>query len=126
MNETTITMTGNLVDDPELRYTPQGQPTVRFRIALTPRFYDKASGQWKDGESLFMTCNLWRQAAENAAESLNRGGTRIHRDEVGVSLLRATAKVSKLTRTSGGEAQAGKDADPWASEGAGYSDEPPF
>lgn len=73
MSETTITMTGNLVDDPELRYTPQGQPTVRFRIASTPRFYDKASGQWRDGESLFMTCNLWRQAAENAAESLNRG-----------------------------------------------------
>ena len=71
MNETTMTLVGNLVADPELRYTPQGQPVARFRVASTPRFYDKASGEWKDGEALFLTCNAWRQAGENAAESLS-------------------------------------------------------
>jgi single-strand DNA-binding protein len=154
-NETTLTITGNLVDDPELRFTPAGQPVAKFRVASTPRFRDNATGEWKDGDSLFLTCNVWRQAAENVAESLQRGmrvivSGRLRQrsyetkegekrtvyelevDEVGPSLRNASAKVSKVTRTSGGEAQAsrhgaGKDADPWTSEApGGYSDEPPF
>jgi single-strand DNA-binding protein len=113
------------VDDPELRYTPSGQPVARFRIASTPRYFDKASNAWKDGDSLFLTVNVWRQAAENVAESLSRSARAIvtgrlrqrsyetregekrtvyelEADEVGVSLRNATAKVSKVTRTSGG------------------------
>ena len=121
-NETTLTITGNLVDDPELRFTPAGQPVARFRIASTPRFYDKASGEWKDGDPLFLTINVWRQAAENVAESMTRGMRAIvtgrlrqrsyetkegdkrtvyelEADEVGVSLRSATAKVAKVART---------------------------
>jgi single-strand DNA-binding protein len=73
MNETQLTLIGNLVDDPELRFAPSGQPVAKFRIASTPSFYDKAAGEWKDGESLFLTCNAWRQMAGNVAESLTRG-----------------------------------------------------
>jgi len=151
MNETTMTLVGNLVADPELRYTPQGQPVARFRVASTPRFHDKASGEWKDGEALFLTCNAWRQAGENAAESLERGSRvivigrlrqrtyekdgekrtvyELEVDEVGVSLRNATAKVTKATRTSTGNGGRGGQAepDPWAAEASGgYSDEPPF
>ena len=153
MNETTLTITGNLVDDPELRFTPSGQPVAKFRIASTPRYFDKATNGWKDSDTLFLTVNVWRQAAENVAESMTRGTRAIvtgrlrqrsyetkegekrtvyelEADEVGVSLRNATAKVAKVTRTSGGEAgqqPSGKDADPWATGGAGgYSDEPPF
>jgi single-strand DNA-binding protein len=123
--DTQITIVGNLVDDPELRFTPNGQPVAKFRIASTPRFRDQASGEWKDGESLFLTCNVWRQAAENVAESLQRGmrvivqgrlkqrsyETRegekrtvyeIEADEVGPSLKNATAKVNKTQRQGGG------------------------
>src|SRR5437763_17035249 len=71
--DTQITLAGNLVDDPELRFTPSGQPVAKFRVASTPRFRDNATGEWKDGDSLFLTCNVWRQAAENAAESMTRG-----------------------------------------------------
>ena len=71
--DTQITITGNLVDDPELRFTPSGQPVAKFRVASTPRFLDKNTNEWKDGDSLFLTCNVWWQAAENAAESLTRG-----------------------------------------------------
>ena len=155
MNDTQLTIIGNLVDDPELRFTPSGQPVAKFRIASTPRYFDKASNAWKDGESLFLTVNVWRQAAENVAESMTRGTRAIvtgrlrqrsyetkegekrtvyelEADEVGVSLRNATAKVTKATRTSGGDAPvgqqgSGKDADPWAaSTPGGYSDEPPF
>lgn len=155
MNETQLTITGNLVDDPELRFTPSGQPVAKFRIASTPRYFDKASNAWKDGDSLFLTVNVWRQAAENVAESMTRGTRAIvtgrlrqrsyetkegekrtvyelEADEVGVSLKNATAKVAKVTRTSGGEARASQqgsrgEADPWASDKpGGYSDEPPF
>ena len=69
MNETQLTITGNLVDDPELRFTPSGQPVAKFRIASTPRYFDKQRTSWKDGDSLFLTVNVWRQAAENVAES---------------------------------------------------------
>ena len=155
MNETTLTITGNLVDDPELRFTPSGQPVAKFRIASTPRFYDKAAGEWKDGDTLFLTVNVWRQAAENVAESMTRG-TRaivqgrlrqrsyetkegekrtvyeIEADEVGVSLRNASAKVTRATRASdgngGGSNRQGQgEADPWASDrGGSYTDEPPF
>src|SRR6478672_4493176 len=71
--DTVITIVGNLVDDPELRFTPSGAAVAKFRIASTPRFLDKQTNEWKDGESLFLSCNVWRQAAENVAESLQRG-----------------------------------------------------
>jgi single-strand DNA-binding protein len=122
--DTQITIAGNLVDDPELRYTPTGQAVAKFRVASTPRFRDNASGEWKDGDSLFLTCNVWRQAAENVAESLQRGmrvvvtgrlrqrsyETRegekrtvyeIEVDDVGPSMRNASAKVTKTNRSGG-------------------------
>ncbi|MET7278492.1 single-stranded DNA-binding protein [Kribbella sp. NPDC005582] len=125
--ETVVTLVGNLVDDPELRFTPSGAAVANFRIASTPRTYDRQSGEWKDGESLFLSCSVWRQAAENVAESLQRGmrvivqgrlksrsyddreGQKrtvfeIDVDEVGPSLRSATAKVTKAMRSGpGGE-----------------------
>jgi len=123
--DTNITIIGNLVNDPELRYTPTGQAVATFRVASTPRFMDRTTNEWKDGDSLFLSCNVWRQAAENVAESLQRGmrvivsgrlkqrsyETRegekrtvyeIEVDEVGPSLRNASAKVSKSSRSSGG------------------------
>jgi single-strand DNA-binding protein len=123
--DTQITIAGNLVDDPELRYTPTGQAVANFRVASTPRFLDKATNEWKDGDSLFLTCNVWRQAAENVAESLQRGmrvivtgrlkqrsyETRegekrtvyeIEVDDVGPSMRNASAKVTKSNRSGGG------------------------
>jgi single-strand DNA-binding protein len=123
--DTQITIAGNLVDDPELRFTPAGQPVARFRVASTPRFRDNSTGEWKDGDSLFLTCNVWRQAAENVAESLTRGmrvivsgrlrqrsyetkeGEKrtvyeVEVDDVGPSLRNASAKVNRVAR-SGGE-----------------------
>src|SRR5258708_10309008 len=123
--DTQITIVGNLVEDPNLRFTSSGQPVATFRMASTPRFLDKQSKEWKDGESLFLTCNVWRQAAENCAESLQRGmrvivqgrlkqrsyETRegekrtvyeVEADEVGPSLKNATAKVNKTQRQGGG------------------------
>ncbi|GAA2844045.1 single-stranded DNA-binding protein [Streptosporangium fragile] len=136
--DTTITIVGNLVDDPELRFTPTGQAVARFRIASTPRFLDKTTNEWKDGEGLFLTCNVWRQAAENVAESLQRGmrvivqgrlrqrsyetkeGEKrtvyeVEVDEVGPSLRNATAKVNKTSRQGGGGGFGGPANDPWAS-----------
>jgi single-strand DNA-binding protein len=123
--DTQITIAGNLVSDPELRYTPTGQAVATFRVASTPRFMDRNTNEWKDGESLFLSCNVWRQAAENVAESLQRGmrvivngrlrqrqyETRegekrtvyeIEVDDVGPSLRNASAKVTKSNRSSGG------------------------
>ena len=71
--DTQITVVGQLCNDPELRFTPAGQPVATFRVASTPRFMDRTANEWKDGDSLFLTCNVWRQAAENVAESLQRG-----------------------------------------------------
>ncbi|MFG1709346.1 single-stranded DNA-binding protein [Nonomuraea sp. M3C6] len=137
--DTVITIVGNLVEDPELRFTPTGQAVARFRIASTPRFMDRQTNEWKDGESLFLTCNVWRQAAENAAESLQRGmrvivqgrlkqrsyetkeGEKrtvyeVEVDEVGPSLRNATAKVNRTSRQGGGGGFGGGPADdPWAS-----------
>ncbi|MGS2618463.1 single-stranded DNA-binding protein [Micromonospora sp. LZ34] len=123
--DTTITVIGNLTDDPELRFTPSGAAVAKFRVASTPRFMDKASGEWKDGEPLFLSCTVWRQAAEHVAESLQRGArvivsgrlrqrsyeTRegekrtvieLEVDEIGPSLRYATAKVQKMSRSGGG------------------------
>jgi single-strand DNA-binding protein len=149
--DTQITIAGNLVDDPELRFTPAGQPVARFRVASTPRFRDNSTGEWKDGDSLFLTCNVWRQAAENAAESLTRGmrvivagrlrqrsyetkeGEKrtvyeVEVDDVGPSLRNASAKVNKVARSTGngggqgGSAGAGRAADgPGGSGGSGGS-----
>src|SRR5438270_9619907 len=128
--ETTITVVGNLTDDPELRFTPSGAAVAKFRVASTPRTLDRASGEWKDGEPLFLSCNVWRQAAENVAESLQRGArvivtgrlrqrsyeTRegekrtvyeIEVDEVGPSLRNASAKVVKSNRSGGNYAGQG-------------------
>jgi single-strand DNA-binding protein len=121
----TITVIGNLTDDPELRFTPSGAAVAKFRVASTPRFLDKASGEWKDGDPTFLSCTVWRQAAENVAESLQRGSRvilsgrlrqrsyetkegekrtvmEIEVDEIGPSLRYATAKVQKMSRSGGG------------------------
>ena len=123
--ETTITVVGNLTDDPELRFTPSGAAVAKFRVASTPRTLDRQSGEWKDGEPLFLACNIWRDAAEHVAESLQRGARVIVQgrlrqrsyetregekrtvyelevDEIGPSLRYATAKVQKMSRSSGG------------------------
>ena len=122
--DTTITVIGNLTADPELRFTPSGAAVANFTVASTPRTFDKNSGEWKDGEALFLRCNIWRQSAENVAESLTRGMrvvvqgrlrqrsfetkegekrtvVELEVDEVGPSLRYATAKVNKAARGSG-------------------------
>ena len=123
--DTTITVVGNLTADPELRFTPSGAAVANFTVASTPRIYDRQSGEWKDGEALFLRCNIWREAAENVAESLTRGSrvivtgrlkqrsfeTRegekrtvfeVEVDEIGPSLRYATAKVNKASRSGAG------------------------
>ena len=145
--DTPITIIGNLVGDPELRFTNNGQPVANFRIASTPRYLDKNTQEWKDGDSLFLTCNVWRQMAENVAESLTRGmrvivsgrlrqrnyetaqGEKrvvyeVEVDEVGPSLRNASAKVNKAERSSNGGGAARpasggtREQDPWATESA--------
>ncbi|WP_285487825.1 single-stranded DNA-binding protein [Amycolatopsis taiwanensis] len=141
--DTVITLVGNLTADPELRFTPSGAAVANFTVASTPRTFDRATGEWKDGEALFMRCNIWRQAAENVAESLTRGArvvvqgrlkqrsfetkegekrtvVELEVDEIGPSLRYATAKVNKVSRGSGGSSGGGYAAgapadDPWGS-----------
>jgi single-strand DNA-binding protein len=139
--ETVITVVGNLVDDPELRFTPSGAAVANFRIASTPRTLDRQTNEWKDGDALFLSCSVWRQAAENVAESLQKGmrvvvqgrlkqrqyETRegekrtvveLDVDEVGPSLKYATAKVARTTRQGGGGGYSGGGGapsdDPWS------------
>jgi single-strand DNA-binding protein len=124
-NDTTITVVGNLTNDPELRFTPSGSPVANFTIASTPRTFDKNSNAWKDGESLFLRCAVWKEPAENVAESLTKG-TRVivsgrlksrsyetkegekrtvielEVDEIGPSLKYANAKVNRTQRGNGG------------------------
>ena len=123
--DTVITVVGNLTADPELRFTPSGAAVANFTVASTPRTFDKNSNEWKDGEALFLRCSVWRQAAENVAESLQRGTAVIVQgrlkqrsyetkegekrtvyeldvEEVGPSLKWATAKVTKASRGGGG------------------------
>ncbi|MEU3904195.1 single-stranded DNA-binding protein [Streptomyces goshikiensis] len=132
--ETTITLIGNLVDDPELRFTPSGAAVSKFRVASTPRIFDKTTNEWKDGEGLFLTCSVWRHVAENVAESLTKGmrvivtGRLRQRsyetnegekrtvyeldvEEVGPSLRNATAKVTKVQRNN-------QQADGWGQQAA--------
>ena len=143
--ETPITVVGNLTADPELRFTPSGAAVANFTVASTPRTFDRQTNDWKDGEALFLNCSVWRQAAENAAESLTRGmrvivsgrlkarsyETRegekrtvfeIDVDEVGPSMKYATAKVTKTSRSGGGQGfTSGSSDDPWASNQGGPS-----
>lgn len=146
--ETTITVIGNLTDDPELRFTPSGAAVAKFRIASTPRTLDRASGEWKDGEPLFLACSVWRQVAENVAESLQRGSrvivtgrlrqrsyeTRegekrtvyeLEVDEIGPSLRYATTKVQKMSRSSGGGGGGfGSGGGGNSGGGGGFADDP--
>ena len=141
--DTTLTVIGNLTADPELRFTPSGAAVASFTVASTPRTFDKQSGEWKDGEALFLRCNIWRQAAENVAESLTRGArvivngrlkqrsfetregekrtvVELDVDEIGPSLRYATAKVNKVSRGTGGggfgggSGQSAPQDDPWS------------
>src|ERR1700742_3499344 len=128
--DTVITVIGNLTADPELRFTPSGAAVANFTVASTPRTFDRQSGEWKDGEALFMRCNIWRQSAENVAESLTRGArvivsgrlkqrsfetregekrtvVEVEVDEIGPSLRYATAKVNKSSRSGGGSGFSG-------------------
>jgi single-strand DNA-binding protein len=131
--ETTLTLIGNLTNDPELRFTPSGAAVANFTIASTPRIFDRQSNEWKDGETLFMRCSVWREAAENVAESLTKG-MRVIADgvlksrtydtkegekrtviefeiaEIGPSLKYANAKVNRTARNGngGGQAQGGQ------------------
>jgi single-strand DNA-binding protein len=146
--ETIITVVGNLTADPELRFTPSGAAVSNFTIASTPRTFDKSANEWKDGEALFLRCSIWRQAAENVAESLQRGmrviatgrltqrsyetregekrtALELQVDEVGPSLRYASAKVNRADRGSGSTAAQGVSEDPWAAAPAADS-EPPF
>ena len=155
MSGTIVTVVGNLTGDPELRFTPSGAAVANFTIASTPRRFDKQANEWRDGDTLFMRCSIWRQAAENIAESLTKGmrviaqGKLVQRefetregerrtvvelqvDEVGPSLRYATAQITKTSRASaGGFSGAGStaatDTDPWAADaGAATTDDPPF
>jgi len=151
--ETVITVIGNLTADPELRFTPSGAAVANFTIASTPRTFDKASQEWRDGDALFLRCSVWREAAENVAESLTRGSRVIAQgrlkqrtfetkegekrtvvemdvDEIGPSLRFAQAQVQRASRGGGGGqqyagARSGGAPDPWSTP-AGPTDEPPF
>ena len=146
--ETIVHIVGNLTADPELRFTAAGAAVANFTVASTPRTFDRQSGEWKDGAALFLRCNLWRQPAENVAESLTRGmrvmvsgrlrqrsfETRegekrtvveLEVDEVGPSLRYATAKVAKVSgsaRNGGGNGRNGGAAAP--ADGATAYDDP--
>ncbi|TQM35973.1 single-stranded DNA-binding protein [Pseudonocardia cypriaca] len=145
--ETVITVIGNLTADPELRFTPSGAAVANFTVASTPRTFDRQSGEWKDGDALFLRCNVWRQAAENVAESLTRGmrvmvsgrlrqrsfETRegekrtvveLEVDEVGPSLRYATAKVNKVNRGGGSGGFGGSGGGGGGGGGGGYGGGP--
>jgi single-strand DNA-binding protein len=145
--DTIITVIGNLTSDPELRFTPSGAAVANFTVASTPRTLDKASGEWKDGEALFLRCNIWRQAAENVAESLTRGArvvvqgrlkqrsfetkegekrtvVELEVDEIGPSLKYATAKVNKVSRGGGGGGGFGGGSSSSGGGGSAPSDDP--
>jgi single-strand DNA-binding protein len=137
--ETPITLVGNLTADPELRFTPSGAAVANFTVASTPRTFDRQSNEWRDGDAMFLNCSIWRQAAENVAESLQKGMRVVAQgrlkarsyetregekrtvmeldvEEVGPSLKYATAKVARVTRGGGGYGGGGDD--PWASQPA--------
>ena len=140
--ETVITVVGNLVDDPELRFTPSGAAVANFRIASTPRTFDRQTNEWKDGDALFLSCSVWRQAAENVAESLQKGmrviiqgrlksrqyetregekrtAFEIEVEEIGPALKYATAKVAKTTRQGGGGGYNNSGGGNWGQQSQG-------
>jgi single-strand DNA-binding protein len=145
--DTVITVIGNITGDPELRFTPSGAAVANFTVASTPRAFDRQSNEWKDGETLFMRCSVWRDAAENVAESLGRG-TRVivsgrlksrsyetkegekrtviemEVDEVGPSLRYASAKVTKTQRGSGGGGFGGGQQGGGGGYGGGQQEDP--
>ena len=143
--DTIITVIGNLTADPELRFTPSGAAVANFTVASTPRIFDRQTNEWKDGEALFLRCNIWREAAENVAESLTRGSrvivqgrlkqrsfetregekrtvVELEVDEIGPSLKYATAKVNKASRSGGGGGGFGGGGGSRAAAPAGGSD----
>jgi single-strand DNA-binding protein len=143
--DTIITVVGNLTADPELRFTASGAAVANFTVASTPRTFDRASNEWKDGEALFMRCNIWRQAAENVAESLTRGSRvvvtgrlkqrsfdtkegekrtviELEVDEIGPSLRYATAKVNRVNRPGGGSGGGGGGG--YGGSGSAPADDP--
>ena len=147
--ETTITVVGNLTDDPELRFTPSGAAVANFTVASTPRNFNKQTNEWEDGEAMFLRCSIWRQAAENVAESLQRGmrvvvqgrlkarsyETRegekrtvfeIDVEEIGPSLKFATAKVNRVSRSGGGGGYSGGGGQPAAQGGGSTPAEDPW
>ncbi|SFK49305.1 single-stranded DNA-binding protein [Cellulomonas sp. KH9] len=142
--ETTITVIGNLTGDPELRFTPSGAAVANFTVASTPRTFDRQSNEWKDGDTLFLRCSIWREAAESVAESLTKGtrvivqGRLVQRsyetregekrtvyelqvDEVGPSLRYATAKVTRTQRSGGGGGFGGGSGGGGGFGGGGFS-----
>jgi single-strand DNA-binding protein len=147
-----MTIVGNLTADPELRFTPSGAAVANFTVAVNDRRFDKDKNEWVDGDAVFWRCNVWRQAAENVAESLTRGMTvfvtgkvkqrsfdtkegekrtvfEIEVDEVGPTLRYATAKVTRTAKgngggNGGGQSAAAQSSDPWSASPT--SDEPPF
>lgn len=142
--DTVITVIGNLTDDPELRFTPSGAAVANFTVASTPRTFDRQTSEWKDGETLFLRCSIWRQAAENVAESLQKGnrvivqGRLVSRsyetregekrtvnelqvDEIGPSLTWATAKVNRANRSGGGGGYGGGNSGGGGGYGGGNS-----
>ncbi len=145
--DTVITVIGNITGDPELRFTPSGAAVANFTVASTPRAFDRQSNEWKDGETLFMRCSVWRDAAENVAESLNRG-TRVivsgrlksrsyetkegekrtviemEVDEVGPSLRYASAKVTKTQRGNGGGGFGGQQSGGFGGQQGGQQEDP--
>jgi single-strand DNA-binding protein len=143
--DTVITIIGNLTADPELRFTPSGAAVANFTVASTPRQFDRQTNEWKDGETLFMRCSVWRDAAENVAESLQRGMrvivsgrlksrsyetkegekrtvVEMDVDEIGPSLRSATAKVNKTQRGGGGFGSSGANQGGWSGGGGGQED----
>ena len=150
--ETVITVIGNLVADPELRFTPSGSAVANFTIASTPRTFDRQSNDWKDGETLFLRASVWREAAENVAETLTKGMRVVAQgrlksrsydtkegekrtvmelevDEIGPSLTYASAKVTRTQRGNGGGNSPGGNRGSGNSSGWGNqpsNDEPPF
>ena len=144
--DTVITVVGNLTGDPELRFTPSGAAVANFTVASTPRTFDRQSNEWKDGDTLFMRCSIWREAAENVAESLTKGtrvivtGRLVQRsyetregekrtvvelqvDEVGPSLRYASAKVTRAQRSGGGSG-GGFGGGPSSGGGASFDNDP--
>src|SRR6476659_6446117 len=144
--DTVITVVGDPVNEQELRFTPSGAAVANFRIASTPRTFDRQTNEWKDGDALFLSCSVWRQAAENAAESLQRGmrvivqgrlkqrsyetkeGEKrtvyeVEVDEIGPSLRYATAKVQKMSRSGGGGGFGGSGG---GSGGGGFAADDPW